>query len=195
GLPDLEPDLTFEQNYLAKTFHGNTSQLVIIDFSPPGCLRVLDPEIDPENRLLVPLLRDAAVLSNASMIQLNRAVKLPDSLFAPEPVQSWCFYFEKAELARQSEDWREVATLGDIAFKLKDHPNKPVERFVFIEGYAHVGNWERAVKLSREAYQISRNYVGPLLCRLWERIETETADSPERGKALIEVKNMLACKP
>ncbi|HXQ32502.1 MAG TPA: hypothetical protein VN843_00635, partial [Anaerolineales bacterium] len=33
GLPDLKPGLDIEQNYLARTFHGNTSQLVVIDFS------------------------------------------------------------------------------------------------------------------------------------------------------------------
>lgn len=194
GLPDLEPGLPIEQNYLAKTFHGNTSQLVVIDYSPPGCLRVLDPQIDPANRLLVPLLRDAALLSNTAMIREPNAVVLPASLFASEPAHGWCYYFEKADLAGQSADWQKVAELGDTAFKLDDHPNDPVERFVFIEGYAHTGDWERAIKLTRESYKVSKEYVGPLLCRLWERIESETADEPKRNQALSEVENMLACK-
>jgi hypothetical protein len=197
GLPDLAPGLPIEQNYLAKTFHGNTSQLVVIDYSPPGCLRVLDPQIDSENRLLVPLLRDAAVLSNTAMIHQENAVTLPASLFAPEPAHAWCYYFEKAELARQFGDWQKVAGLGDIAFKLDDHPNNPVERFVFIEGYAHVGDWKRALRLSRESYQVSKNYVGPLLCRLWERIKLESTDESSGGRteALSEIETMLACKP
>ena len=197
GLPDLEPGLAIEQNYLAKTFHGNTSQLVVIDYSPPGCLRVLDPQIDSANRLLVPLLRDAAVLSNTSLIHQEHAVTLPDSLFAPEPAHSWCYYFEKADLARQFGDWEKVVELGDTAFQLDDHPNDPVERFVFIEGYAHAGDWERAIRLSRESYKVSKEYVGPLLCRLWERIETETPEdvSGARNESLVEIKNMLACKP
>jgi hypothetical protein len=195
GLPDLEPGLAIEQNYLAKTFHGNTSQLVVIDYSPPGCLRVLDPHVDSANRLLVPLLRDAAVLSNPSMIyQEKDGVTLPASLFAPEPAHGWCYYFEKADLARQFGDWKTVTRLGDEAFGLNDHPNNPVERFVFIEGYAHTGDWERAVQLSRESYKVSKEYVGPLLCRLWERIEAETADNSERSAVLSETKNMFACK-
>jgi hypothetical protein len=195
GLPDLEPGLAIEQNYLARTFHGNTSKMVVIDYSPPGCMRVLDPQIDPVNRLLVPLLREAAVLSNTSMIRAENAVTLPESLFTLEPAyaQTWCYYFEKADLARQFDDWQQVAELGDIAFQLDDHPNDPVERFVFIEGYAHVGDWERALKLSRESYRVSKDYVGPLLCRLWERIETETTGGMERNEALSEVESMLAC--
>jgi len=196
GLPDLKPGLPIEQNYLARTFHGNTSQLVVVDFSPPGCLRVLDPQIDSDNRLLVPLLRDAAVLSNTSMIHAENAATMPESLFAPEPEHGWCYYFEKADLARQFGDWEEVVQLGDKAFKLEDDsPNDPVERFVFIEGYAHMGDWQRAVELSRASYRVSKAYVGPLLCQLWERIETESTGGAERSKALVEIQNMIACHP
>ncbi|MDQ3006070.1 MAG: hypothetical protein M3R47_11915, partial [Chloroflexota bacterium] len=206
GLPDLKPGLPIEQNYLARTFHGNTSQLVVVDFSPPGCVRVLDPQIDADNRLLVPLLRDAAVLSNTSMILAENPATLPESLFAPEPEHGWCYYFEKADLARQFGAWDEVVKLGDKAFKLKnDSPNDPLERFVFIEGYAHMGNWQRAVELSSASYKVSKNYLGPLLCRLWERIETESAGGVEsdaltgeavakRSEALVEIRNMIACQ-
>ena len=194
GLPDLVPDMPIEQNYLAKTFHGNTSQLVVIDYSPPGCVRVLDPQIDFSNRLLVPLLREAATLSNTSLIQRENAVTLPASLFHPEPAHSWCYYFEKAELARQFGDWETVAKLGEVALQLGEHPD-PMERFVFVEGYAHVGDWDQAVKLSRESYKVSRNFVGPPLCQLWQRIEIETVDdlSAARIEALSEIENMLAC--
>src|SRR5688572_14846002 len=197
GLPDLVPGLPIEQNYLAKTFHGNTSQLIVIDYNPPGCLRVLDPQIDFANRLLVPLLREAADLSNTSLIHEGNAVTLPASLFGQEPVhaQAWCYYFEKAELARQFRDWEKVAELGDVAFKLDDHPNDPIERFVFIEGYAHVGDWERALKLSQESYRVSKNFVGPMLCWLWQRIEFETMDdvSESRTETLSEVRNLFTC--
>jgi hypothetical protein len=196
GLPDLKPGLSIEQNYLARTFHGNTSQLVVVDFSPPGCLRVLDPLIDSDNRLLVPLLRDAAALSNVSLIHAENSVTMPESLFAPEPQHGWCYYFEKADYARQFGNWEEVVKLGDKAFKLEsDSPNDPVERFVFIEGYAHMGDWRRAVELSIVSYRVSKDYVGPLLCRLWERIETESTGGPERNEALVEIQNMIACHP
>jgi len=195
GLPDLEPGLAFEQNYLATTFHGNTSQLVIFDYSPPRCLRVLDPQIDVENRYLPPLLRDAAVMSNTSMIKDGDSAMLPQSLFASEPGHGWCYYFEKAELARQFGKWEVVTQLGDEAFSLNDYPNNPVERFVFIEGYTHMGDWDRALKLSKESHKVSREFVGPLLCRLWQRIETETTGGLERSDAISEARIMFACNP
>jgi hypothetical protein len=121
-------------------------------------------------------------------------VTLPASLFHPEPPHGWCYYFEKAELARQFGDWETVAKLGEVALQLGEHPD-PMERFVFVEGYAHVGDWDQAVKLSRESYKVSRNFVGPPLCWLWQRIEIETMDnlSDARTEALSEIENMLAC--
>lgn len=192
GLPDLIPDLPIEQNYLAKTFHGNTSQVVVIDYSPPGCVRVLDPQIDFANRLLAPLLREAAALSNTSLIHQENAVTPPASLFHPEPAHGWCYYFEKAELARQFGNWEKVTALGDAAFQLGEHPD-PIERFVFIEGYAHVGDWERAIELSQESYRVSKNYVGPMLCWLWQRIEFETPNSAEKNERVAEVRNKFSC--
>jgi hypothetical protein len=35
--------------------------------------------------------------------------------------------------------------------------------------------------------------VGPLLCKLWERIESETAESEARAETLVKVKTMFAC--
>ncbi len=102
---------------------------------------------------------------------------------------------KKLILRANSGDWEQVAALGDKAFKLNDYPNNPVERFVFIEGYAHTDNWDRALKLSNEAFKVSKEYVGPLLCKLWTRIETETSDGPERSDAISEARNCFACNP
>jgi hypothetical protein len=138
-------------------------------------------------------MREAAVLSAPEQILSSATAVMPD-IYGPEPAHAWCYYFQKADLARQLGDWEEVAELGDYAFQLDDHPNNPVERFVFVEGYAHAGKWEQAVKLSRESYQVSKEYVGPLLCRLWERIEIETDESPEKSDVLSEIKSIFACE-
>jgi hypothetical protein len=196
SLAALETDIPIQYDYIAGRFDGNTSQAVAFYYDPPACLRLLDPVIDSNNRFIQieSLMREASALSNHDQILTSSNATMP-AIYYPEPEHGWCYYFEKADLARQLGDWQEVANLGDMAFNLEDHPNNPVERFVFIEGYAHVGDWERAVKLSRESYQVSKGYVGPLLCRLWERIETESSDTVERNDALSEVKSIFACKP
>lgn len=195
SLSALETDIPIQYDYIAGRFDGNTSQAVAFYYDPPACLRLLDPDLDSDNRFiqLESLMREASALSNPERILASSSASMP-AIYHPEPAHGWCYYFEKAELARQFGNWDEVVKLGDIALELDDHPNNPVERFVFIEGYAHVGQWDRAIKLSRESYQVSKAYVGPLLCRLWERMETETTDSAEKSEALSEVKNIFACK-
>ena len=196
AMADLEPDLPVKYDYLAGQFEGNTSQVVAFYYAPPGCLRLLDPEIDPYNRLIPDdtLLRDAAHLSTTMPVLSQSVARMPE-IYAPEPPQNWCYYFERADLMRQMGDWEQVAGLGDKAFKLDDYPNDPLERFVFIEGYAHVGEWEKALEYAQVSYKVSKNYVGPLLCRLLERIEREVPASLEKAEFVIQSKTLFGCNP
>jgi hypothetical protein len=203
SLPALKKEIPIQYDYIAGQFNGNTSQVLAFYYDPPACLRLLDPDIDVNNRFLSDdsHMREAAALSNSEQIVETQTAVMP-AIYDPEPphAQAWCYYFEKADLARQFSEWEEVAKLGDAALKLSDHPNNPVERFVFIEGYAHTGDWDRALKLSNESYKVSKEYVRPLLCQLWKRIELETTDSSDRdaskrSKALSDAKNLFACNP
>jgi hypothetical protein len=71
--------------------------------------------------------------------------------------------------------------MGDIAFNLDDYPNDPLERFPFIEGYAHVGKWDRAYELTEQSLSVSPT-MAPLLCKLWQKINTDIEDSNEKGR-------------
>jgi hypothetical protein len=196
SLPALQKDIPIRYVYLAGEFNGNTSDALAFYYDPPACLRLLEPDLDSKNRFLptASLMREASALSNTDRILAEPSYVMPD-IYGPEPEHGWCYYFQKADLARQMGDWEEVVRLGDEAFKLDDYPNSPIERFAFIEGYAHAGDWERAIEYSKVSYKVSKEYVGPLLCRLWERVEAETAESPERSEALTEVQSMFACSP
>jgi len=196
ALADLEPGLPVKYDYLAGQFDGNTLQVVAFYYAPPGCLRLLDPEIDPYNRLIPDdsLLRDAAQVSTTRVVLAEPVARMP-GIYAPEPLHNWCYHFELADLARQMRDWEQVAELGDKAFELDDYPNDPLERFVFIEGYAHVGEWKKALEYSQVSYKVSKNYVGPLLCRLWDRIDREVSVSSEKAVYVIQTKTLFGCNP
>jgi len=195
SLPDLQPGLPIQYDYLAGRFQGNTSQAVAFYYDPPACLRLLEPDFDPVNRLIPEesLMRQAARLSSPRPILSEPLAQMP-AVYGPEPAHGWCYYFEKADLARQEGDWQQVVALGKVAFSLDDYPNDPVERFVFIEGYAHVGEWQRALELSQVSYRVSKEVVGPLLCRLWQRLEAETASSAERAEVLSQVRMKFGCE-
>jgi hypothetical protein len=196
-LTSIQPGQEVNYDYLAGQFEGNTSQVVAFYYAPPGCLRLLDPDIDPYNRLIPDdsLMRKAAMISSSKpVLDSESKSRMPD-IYRPEPAHSWCYYFERADLARQMEDWAQVVKLGEKAFELDDHPNDPLERFVYVEGYAHEGEWEQALAYSQISFQVSKRFVGPLLCRLWERIERETPDSTEKAAFIGQSKTLFVCNP
>lgn len=174
ALSSLQPDQPVRYSFLAGSFEGSTSQVVAFYFRPPGCLRFLDAEIESVNRMIPveSLMREASLLSDARWISDQALARMP-SVYGPEPPHGWCYYFQKADLARQQKDWSQVVTLGEKAFRLDDHPNDPLEYFPFIEAYAHLGKWSQALKLSQQAYRVSPRFVAPPLCRLWQRIHRE----------------------
>lgn len=197
SLASLNPGTEIYVDYLAAEFKGNTSQVVAINYSPPACVRVLDPGLDMDNRMLIKEMQGAATLSSSSWIYSNGLLAeqiLPAELYSSEPIHGWCYYFEKADLARQQSNWEEVVNLGDQAFKLDDYPNDPEERFPFIEGYAYMGNWSRALELSNQSQKITP-LMEPLLCHLWQRIDNSTTGSEEKVITLSTLYTQLNCVP
>ncbi|MCC6500751.1 MAG: hypothetical protein IT313_10835 [Anaerolineales bacterium] len=194
SLPSLEPNTPITYNYTAGKFNGNTSDSLAFYYAPPFCLRLLDPDLDSNNRFIsdLSLMRQASALFNPQRILPAPTASMP-AFYGDEPPHGWCYYFQKAELARQFGDWDEVNRLAKEAFNLDEHFNNPVELFVFIEGYAHAGDWEEAVKLSKEARQVSKSYVDPLLCKLWNRIDLQTESSQQKIDSLNEVQKMIEC--
>lgn len=194
SLPALEKDIPIHYDYLSSKFEGNTSQIVAFYFAPPGCLRLLDPDIDALNRFIPAetLMRESAALSSSAWITPGETAT-PPAVYGSEPARGWCYYFERADLARQQKDWEAVVQLGETAFALDDHPNDPVERFVFIEAYAHTGDWTRAQDLSVEAFRVSKDYMAPMLCSLWARIARETPPGAEQSAAAEAMRSRFAC--
>jgi hypothetical protein len=196
ALPEIEPELPIYYDYLAGEFKGNTSQTLAFYYAPPSCLRLLDPEVERLNRLIPEnsLMRYAARLTVPDLILEEPRAKMP-AVYGPEPEHGYCYYYQKADLARQFGRWEQVAEFSDNALSYADRPYEPAEHLLFIEGYAHVGQWGRSLELSEEVYQVSPEVMGRVICQLWERIGAETGESPERSETLTEIQSMFACSP
>ncbi len=177
------------QEYLTGQFYGNTDDMIAVYYSAPGCVHVLDPEVDVYNRMIPEIDRTSAELNNYDRIITDAEYEpLPEKQFGAEPAHGWCYYYETADLARQKEDWESVAELGDTAFALDDHPNDPMERIPFIEGYAHAGRLEDAIAQTEAAMETTPVMNDPL-CALWRRIDRETG-----GNTLeTELSGLLDC--
>jgi hypothetical protein len=190
----LEPGQPITQGYLAAEFKGNSDRLVVFDFKPPACFRILDPDLDPLNPTLTGVMREAAAASTLAPIDAGPAVTPEPSVFGPEPEHGWCYFYQKADLARQSGDWAAAGRLADEAFASGDYPNDPSERLLFIEIYAHLGKWDQAVSQTVETVKISGLFKASL-ARLWQRIESQTMDTPERAGAISALRDTIDIEP
>jgi hypothetical protein len=194
GLDGLEKGLAIDQPYRATSFSGSTSQVIVILASPNSCLKLLDPVLDDGYPLKQPLISQAQSLSDLNNINPNpgQFASPPINIFGPEPAHDWCYYYEKAELARQIGDWQQISNLGNQAFNNGLAPLDASELLPFIEGFAHVGRWEDAQQYSLQAYKSSTR-LQSLLCSTWSRIE-QTITSDSSGKPVIDsIKKSLEC--
>lgn len=194
SIPELEPDQPIYDDYLAATFEGSTSQLLAFSYEPPACLRIYHPVYDRNFPLLGAELRPAVALSDPdSLISSGSQAELPPQVFRDQPdTEVWCYYFQKADLARQLGDWRQVVELGDKAFKLDDSPNHATERIPFIEGYARMGHWQSALDLSYETYEINK-FTSTMLCDLWARVEGDVELGEVGDAAVQEMYEAFSC--
>lgn len=193
SLPALKPGLDIHYTIHAADFYGNTTQTLVMNFRPPGCLYLLDPELDPFNRSLHETMRTAAHFTNPDLILLEGDPLLP-VLYYPEPDHDWCYYFQKASLAIQGNDWQEAGDLIDLAFTKGLRPLHPNEWLIIIESDVHNGNWERAQSMT-ENLSISVPHLGPVLCRLWQRIDMTMPDTAIKTEILNSLASKLQCLP
>ena len=72
----------------------------------------------------------------------------PEIAFGPEPAHGWCYYYQKADLARQQGNWNQVLEIGQQAFDQGLSPTDPIEWMPFLQAYAQTGNVDRLKELA-----------------------------------------------
>lgn len=185
-----------EKDYRLTNFKGSTSQAIVFFYNPSRCLMVVDPALDRKLPDKPRYFQEMQSYSRPELIlsEADQPAQPPLSIFGLEPVHDRCFYFEKAELARQRQDWQEVADLGNQALRLYSPitAENAMELEPFILGYAHVGNWEKAEELTLQAYQASGD-MQSALCRLWRLIQFGLPSSPKQQAACERITSVLKC--
>jgi hypothetical protein len=169
SLPSLEPGEEVDVFLRTVHFDGSTSQVIVIHMPANGCLRVLGSDWNDEvtyGRMPDHLVK-AIPLSEPDLIHVD-AGATPHLPFSPEPEHRWCYFYTKAELARQKQDWEQVNQLLAEATSLGYYPADPIEWLPFIEARAMTGNMQAAEQLSEDAIETDRR-VRNGLCQVWER--------------------------
>jgi hypothetical protein len=193
GLPGFKPGLPVTHTSRTMGFTGSTSNILAVYLGLPGCLHVLSSE---EATLpgLTDDLRQVLPLSHSDLIGAPSAAEPaaePPSMLFPEPAHTWCYLYEKADLARQLNDWQKVTELGDQAAGSSLKPADLSEYLPFIEGYAHVQNWDRADALSKDVHNDPELF--PSLCTTWKRIASAMASNNAASTKIGPIRIELGC--
>jgi hypothetical protein len=193
SLPSLKPGE--EVNVYLRTvgFGGSTSKAIVIFMPEHGCLRVLGSEWNDEitysgqSKYLV----KAIPLSNPSLIEVN-ATETPKLPFLSEAKHDWCYYYTKAELARQRKDWEGVNTLLSEAASLGYQAGDPFEWLVFIEAKAMIGDLKVAREMSENVFN-SEQRTRKGLCQLWKRVKANRPTENFEQRPIMELLSKLQC--
>ena len=133
-------------------FEGFIGQSVMIHNQLlPDCVRVADtfysgdPALGPENNYLG--------ISDLDLIDPQASLAPDPAIFGREPPHTWCYYYQKADLARQLGQWDKVIQLYKQAAELGFSSGQGGEYLPLLEANARSGEWN-------QAYQVSKKIVG-----------------------------------
>jgi len=192
-IPAFTPGQPINYTLRNITFKSTTSQSVILDNNnQAACLKV----VTENDRLSPSINKDDGRLLGIS--NLGQIIDAPvntarlTGIFGDEPPHTWCYYFEKADLASQFGDWQGVIKLYEAASSQGYSPKDGTEWTPFIEGSAHTGDWNQAALLTDEA-NAKTDDMGPYLCATWKQIESTTPQSQNGDQVIQAVNAKLKC--
>jgi hypothetical protein len=176
------------------SFRGRSTDSLLLDFSPElnRCLHLLSLD-DEADRDLPESIRRLLSISNLSRIARESPGqwKPPASIFGREPEPTWCYYFEKAELAYQYGDWEEVVRLMHEAKEQGFTPTEMKEYLPLLDAYLEIGQIESARNLSLQMVRLSNN-IDDRICEVWLDA-SEVHTNTEFDSAFKEIRDRSNC--
>ena len=147
------------------------------------CAWVVD-EADAENPYLEDGVKPYTGYQNKSRIILESGHRMPADIFGTDYVHDWCYYFEKADLAFDRQDYAEALRLFDEAAASGISMGNATEMRPFIKSAAFSGDWDKALDWSATANNVNPNRTTGYFANLWQILDRDVPDSPEKSDAM-----------
>jgi hypothetical protein len=182
------------QNYIIiNVFRFNYDDLLVISQPVEGsCVHVMDsrwPAFAAYEDLQIVSIAGKSKVDNIQ--PAGKPPVLPENLFGPEPGHGWCYYYQRADLARQTGDWAEVARLGSEAAGKGFAASDPLEWIPFVQAQILLGDAGALNDLldglrSNAAYKADREYYKIQFCDSLRALDAAGFDAPPETAALGE---------
>jgi hypothetical protein len=140
---------SYHKRIIVETIRNYRKFVILTQPSVESCAQV----VDRSNPVYSSYETDSVMLvgsySRPELISLDEEPKTPPSfLFGPEPDHSWCYFYQKADLARQRGEWDNVLKIGEQAFGQGLEPKDLIEWMPFLQAYAIRDNVDRLAELA-----------------------------------------------
>ncbi len=200
--PNLDiHSVSFDTRVRLYHFQGTSPNSLFLSYGAPraNCLWVLRPQ-DGDAPDLSPLAQKWLAVSNLQRITSQQQSALSSTLFGSEPQHGWCYYFEKADLARQLNDWQGATALADAALDQGFTPTRSGSNSVFewqpfVEAYAQTGRWQAAADLMLDNLVFDPNNAA-FICNRWQALYAAAPAAGEgREEANRRVLQAAHCTP
>jgi hypothetical protein len=192
SLEKYHPASKINVTYRSLAFHSDMQHAlpVIQDKSGGKCLQIIDPAYRDEP-LLGASEQELFSIAHVNMI-LPKEKPLPQDVFGSEPPHTWCYYYQRADLARQFGQWDQVIRLWEQAGSSPSEFQYGPEYLPFIEAFARDGQWAKAADLTLKANTRTIEMSG-FLCGTWARIMQITPASDAKSANWSRVQGVLLC--
>src|SRR5258706_1661526 len=138
---DIMKKVTLENPVRDIPMRRDFNKLLLISIpSSSSCMHVIDGSLPVYSESESLLVQQIGAYSHIDRINPSGTAPQPSArIFGPEPVHDWCYYYQKASLARQAGDWKAIGALYDQAQALDLEAGDKSELVPFIEGLVNLG--------------------------------------------------------
>jgi len=171
--------------------HRDFNNVLLMSMSSlSSCLHVIDGRLPVYSAAESDLIRQVGEYSHAERIIPAATSPVPPfAIFGSEPEHGWCYYYQKASLARQNGDWQEISRIYDEVQQLNLETNDKSEMILFFEAFVNLGKVEEAQALYKKEIKGNAEVRFPICAFL----EKDPGYPPEFGYDYHTINQML-CK-
>jgi hypothetical protein len=164
------PALTLTGGIKGTNYTGTAANMVAVYKNGSGCLLILDPIYSQLSTTVGASFSKYGSLTNFDTISDDgSAGTVFPQAFGKISTNDWCYFFEKADLAKQEKNWDQVISLYQQADQTGYKPLKSVEYIPLIMAQAEKGQISQALVTTKKAITMS-DAVVPSACKLWGNI-------------------------
>jgi hypothetical protein len=168
----------------------NFNNLLLISVpSSSSCAHVLDGSLPVYSASDSLLIQQVGKYSKVDRIAPSgETMKPPVQIFGTEPAHNWCYFYQKAALARQTGDWNEIGKLYDQVRTKNLDANDAAEWIPFFEGLVNLGRYDEAKVLFNQDIKGQKKVRLPLCALL-----TKDPGYPPEFRYNYEMINTILC--